>query len=271
MDVINSFRALTRGRQALLVGGALLFLGAIFALLYVLLRQTYEPLFTNLRPAEAAPIVAELDKRKVPYRLEDRGGTIMVPSKLADRTRLGVTNEDLPLKGGVGFELFNKSDMGLTEFAQKINYQRALQGELARTIMTMDGVDSARVHLSIPEPTLFRDERKSPKASVTIMTRRGRSLAAGTVAGVQKLVAAAVSDLNVEDVVVLNEAGAIVSGASAAANLAVASTMGIETPGLQARQAIELYYEALVRNGLQGAAVSPETDVAVAADVPPPR
>src|SRR5689334_17239302 len=212
MDLVEGFKASGPQRQLLIVLGAVALLGAVLIGLYLsFFRTTYSPLFTNLRTMDAATIVAELDKKKTPYRLRDGGATILVPSAIVDTTRLSVMSEDLPLKGSVGFELFNKSDMGLTEFAQKINYQRALQGELARTIMTMDAVDAARVHLSLPEPTIFRDDRRTPKASVTVVTRGGKQLSVGTIRGIRRLVAAAVPDLDVANVVILDDAGEVVS------------------------------------------------------------
>lgn len=213
MSLVESFRASPQRRQVTIIAvGTAALCALLFAVYFLVLRKPYDVLFTDLRPMDAATIVAELDKKKIPYRLQDGGGTILVPENLVDATRLNVMSSDLPLKGMVGFELFNKSDMGLTEFAQKINYQRALQGELARTIMTMDAVDTARVHLSLTEPTIFRDDRVPPKASVTILTRPGKVLTAGAVRGVQRLVAAAVPELELANVVVLDKRGEVLSG-----------------------------------------------------------
>lgn len=212
MNPVRSFQALSPARQVAVVAAAAALICVALASVYFLaVRKPYGVLFSNLRTMDAATIVAELDKKKVPYRLADQGATILAPRDLIDSARLDVMSQDLPLKGMVGFELFNKSDMGLTEFAQKINYQRALQGELARTIMGMDTVDTARVHLTLPEATVFRGDRRPPKASVTVTPRRGRSLPPATIAGIQRLVAAAVEDLAVTDVVVLDAQGAVVS------------------------------------------------------------
>lgn len=214
MSAVDQFRAASPGRQLLLVGFGILLIGALLGGLYMLvLRRPYVVLFESLRPAEAAAIVTVLDDRKELYRLRDGGATILSPADRADAVRLSLAGEDLPLIGGVGFELFNKSDMGLTEFAQRINYQRALQGELARTLMTVDGVESARVHLALSEPTVFRGDRRPPKASVTLQTRSGQPLSTATIQGVQQLVAAAAPDLQAASVVVLDNAGRIVSGA----------------------------------------------------------
>lgn len=244
MDFYTKFRASPAVQQiaAIALAFALLF-ALLLGLYFSFFKTTYRVLFTNLRASDAATIVADLDKKKTPYRLQDQGATILVPSKVVDATRLDEMSEELPIKGTVGFELFNKSDMGLTEFAQKINYQRALQGELARTIMTIDAVDSARVHLSIPEPTIFRDDRRPPKASVTIVTRPGKQLSPGAVAGVRRLIAAAVPDLELSSVVILDEQGNVLAGD-------VQPESAKPSPQLQQRRAIEQYYTALVRQVL---------------------
>ena len=139
MSFVDQFRSSSPSRQALVVAIIVAVLTlALAAAYFFVLRKPYGVLFSGLRQADAATIVADLDKKKTPYRLADGGSTILIPRDVVDSTRLAIAGEDLPLKGTVGFELFNKSDMGLTEFAQRINYQRALQGELARTIMTLD-------------------------------------------------------------------------------------------------------------------------------------
>ena len=257
MSLVESFRAAPQRRQLAIVAAAAVAIGAVLiAAYFLLLRTPYAVLFTNLRTMDAATIVAELDKKKVAYRLEDGGATIRVPRNLVDSTRLDVMSQDLPIKGTVGFELFNKSDMGLTEFAQKINFQRALQGELARTIMTMDTVDTARVHLSIADETVFRGDRRPSKASVTIVARPGKALSENTVRGIQRLVAAAVPDLEVGDVVVLDRDGKVVS-----------NDVGPEAPPSpqgQERQAVEQYYAAKIRQALASVYQGPLEVVATA-------
>jgi len=215
--------------------------GAWYAFLYT----PYQPLFGGLRVADAATIVAELDRRKIPYHLADGGSAILVPADLVDATRLNVMGEDLPLKGTVGLELFDKSDMGLTDFAQKINYQRALQGELERTIMSLDGVEAARVHLSMGEDRIFRDDQVPPKASVTVRMRRGAVLSPSAAQGVRRLVAAAVPKLDIANVVILNEEGQIVGTAQSAAP--PGETVA---PAVEEKRAIEQYYEARIRDVL---------------------
>jgi flagellar M-ring protein FliF len=266
VDIVKSYRAASPSRQLIVAAVAALAIFAVLAAVYlVVLRKPYAVLFTNLRASDAAAVVAELEKDKTPYRLADGGATIKVPADLVDKIRLDVMSSELPLKGAVGFELFNKSDMGLTEFAQKINYQRALQGELARTIMTMEAIETARVHLSIPETTIFRDDRVPPKASVTLLTRNGVALTPATILGIQRLVAASVPDLTLANVVVLDSAGAVVS--SDAAGEPVGPR--VKSASLQEKEAIEQYYTARLRQALNDGFAGKTIEVTVVANYDP--
>jgi flagellar M-ring protein FliF len=243
MSVTEQIRSASPRQKIILAILAAVVAAAALSAVYVFVLQTpYDVLFTKLRPTDAATIVAELDKKKTPYRLQDSGTTILVPAKAVDGVRLDVMSQDLPLKGVVGFELFNKSDMGLTEFAQKINYQRALQGELERTIMGLDTIDTARVHLSLPDTTLFRDDRRPPKASVTLIPRPGKEVSPETVRGVQRLVAASTPDLDPANVVVLDEHGVIVSGDTQAESAVGGADL--------TQRGVEQYYSGRIHNAL---------------------
>lgn len=243
-----------------IVGIAILAI-ALFLLWFFLFRTTYRPLFTQLKTNDASTIVDVLTRKKIPYRLADGGATILVPSDLADRARLDVMGGDVPLKGTVGFELFNKADMGLTDFAQKINYQRALQGELERTIMTLDGVDTVRVHLSMGEDRLFRDDQSPPKASITIRMTKGSFLSETVAQGVRRLVAAAVSKLNANDVVILDEHGRAVQAIEAG----VVSNQSA-FPLLDEQRAVEEFYRSRIRRTLHDAGFPSTISVSVAAE-----
>jgi flagellar M-ring protein FliF len=259
--VFERLRALPIRQQLTLVGVAVAILCIVLVGIWALFFQvSYATLFTSLRPTDAASIIADLDHKKIPYRLTDGGATILVPADVVDRTRLGVMTEDLPLKGTVGFELFDHSDMGLTDFAQKINFQRALQGELERTIATLDGVDSARVHLSLGEDRIFRDDQVPPKASVTIRMRRGLTLAANAAQGIQRLIAAAVPGLEAANVVILDEQGRIVGAPPS--GRAEPTTL---SPADEERRAIEQYYQARARSALDHAYPLAALTVAVSA------
>jgi flagellar M-ring protein FliF len=175
------------------------------------LRDTYQPLFSELDPRDAAAITAELERMKVPYAIADDGSTILVDKPAVHGTRLKVMGKGLDLKGTVGFEIFNNTDFGMTEFAQKINYQRALQGELARTIGALEEVKSVRVHLVLPESGLLRRSAVRPKASVTLAMRNGQRLQSGQIQGIQRLVAAAVPEMEPGAVTVLDQQGVALS------------------------------------------------------------
>jgi flagellar M-ring protein FliF len=247
----RSWRQITLVVMAAVIGAILL-----FALWYLFLRTPYAPAFTGLKSNDAVTITGELDRLKTPYRLAEDGTTILVPEDRVDMARINVLGGDLPLKGAVGFELFNKTDMGLTEFAQKINYQRALQGELARTIMALEQVETARVHLSLPESGIFDKDRRAAKAAVTIATKQGGALENTIVRGVQQLVASAVPELQAANVAVLDARGELLSEAPSALVPAV-------TPELQEQQALEQIYAAKIRAAVSAAGLSMPLSVSV--------
>lgn len=170
-------------------------------------RADYQVLFADMAPRDAASMTAELDKMKVPYQLTDGGNTILVPKDLVYKTRLKLMGKDIPLHGAVGFEVFNNADFGMTEFVQKVNYQRAIQGELTRTILSVEDIQAARVHLAIPEQGLFKKAVSKPKASVTVTMKPGHTLAYEQVLGIQRLVAASVPDIAAADVTILDQHG----------------------------------------------------------------
>jgi flagellar M-ring protein FliF len=234
-------------RQIILIAGAA-FAGAalLFMLWYLFVRVSFAPAFTGLKSTEAAAIVGELERVKTPYRLTDGGATILVPADAIDVTRVSILSSDLPLRGAVGFELFNKTDMGLSEFAQKINYQRALQGELARTIMALDKVDAARVHLSLPESGIFQRDRQVAKASITIATKAGATVDADVVSGIQQLVASAVPDLAVANVAVLDARGRLLNAVSPPAL----------APQDEHRTALEQVYVGKIRSAINASGLA---------------
>ena len=226
----------SRARIGLIVGAALIIL-ATLALGAWTFRTDYQVLFADLAPQDAATMVAELDRMKTPYRLSDGGNTILVPTELVYKTRLKLVGKELPLRGAVGFELFNNSEVGMTEFAQKVNYQRALQGELTRTILSLDEILSARVHLVLSEQGLFKKNGTQAKASVTIAMKPGKVLDASHVQGIQRLVSAAVPDIKPEDVTIVDQHGLALTRRSVAGN----EDAGMSSDGLDDKRAIEAY------------------------------
>ncbi len=196
----------TQARYGLVAGIALI-IAATVALGLWLMRTDRDILFGNLSPQDAAAMTAELDRMKVPYELAADGTTILVDRKTLHQTRLKLMSKDLPLHGAVGFELFNNTDFGMTEFAQKVNFQRALQGEITRTILSLAEVESARVHLAFPEEVLFKRDQGKAKAAVTLGLKQGQVLRAEQVRGIQRLVAAAVAGIGPQDVTIVDTSG----------------------------------------------------------------
>ena len=215
-------------RRGLVAGVVLIVLLTLLASAW-LMRESYGVLFSGLSQGDMAGMAAELDRLKVPYRVGD-DGALLVPEAQVGKTRLALLNRDVPLHGAVGFEVFNNEEFGASDFVQKINYQRALQGELTRTILSIDEVESARVHLALPEQGLFRKEQERAKASVTVVTKPGRTLQPLQVQGIQRLVAASVPEVLAQDVTVLDQHGVPLSrqAGDAADGLAASGGAGLD-------------------------------------------
>ncbi|PWB29841.1 flagellar M-ring protein FliF [Stenotrophomonas sp. SPM] len=215
MNLPSFYKSLSAPARTGLVAGGVVVLLATLAALYWLLAPRQQTLFSNLRQADAAEIVQTLGEWKVPYRLADGGTSISVDEKAVYDTRMRLVSAGIPKGGHVGFELFNESDFGVTEFAQQVNYQRALQGEIERTITSLPGVLDARVHLTIRRQGLFAEKEDGSKASVALSLSPGQSLNRRQIDGIRSLVAASVEGLTPAQVSVLDSEGALLSGGSA--------------------------------------------------------
>lgn len=239
--------------RAGLVAGALAIVVVTVASGYFLLRPDYQVLFADISPQDTAAMTMELDRLKIPYVLSDRGdtqgaGTILVDKRDVYKTRLRLMGQDIPLHGGVGFELFNNNDLGMTEFAQKINYQRALQGELTRTILSLVEIRDARVLLALPEQGLFKQTALRPTASITLILKRGQTLLADQVSGIQRLVSAAVPGIATQDVTIVDQRGMALTRPAGDAEAATGSSrldLKKDTEGYLARKATEVLDKAL--------------------------
>lgn len=171
----------------------------------------YSVLFSGLPNEDAGAIVAQLDAEKVPYRLENSGGTILVPESQVHKLRLSLAANGMPSGGGIGFEIFEKQTFGTTSFVEKMNYRRALQGELQRTIATLSVVESSRVHIAIQERSLYKDDDEPPSASVVLKLKRGRALSRSQSNGIVHLVASSVEGLQPDRVTIIDDAGNVLS------------------------------------------------------------
>jgi len=190
--------------------GLLIVIAVIILLFNGRSSQSMEVLYADLTQKDAAAIVEKLDEEKIPYQLEDQGATILVPSNIKYSTRLKLAAEDLP-QGHAGLELFRETKFGETQMDKKVKYQEALQGELARTIQSLDKVKAANVILAMPEETLFSDNEEPTKASVVIRTQDNQTLTAREVQGILNLVSNSVEGLTPENVVIIDQYGNLIS------------------------------------------------------------
>ena len=195
-------------------------------------------LFTNLNGEDAAAIIDKLKESKTPYDTTGGGSTILVPTAQVHDLRLTLASQGIPKGGGVGYEIFDRTSIGMSEFVQKLNYRRALQGELARTIAQMPEVERARVHLAIPERRLFAAEQERPRASVVVSLRNAQILSKGQVQGVVHLVASSVEGLQARDITIVDGHGHLLS-----------STVQDETAGLTNTQ---LEYQRTIEKDIEG-------------------
>jgi flagellar M-ring protein FliF len=175
-------------------------------------QPDYRVLYTGLSADDAAAITAKLQGQGTPYRLEASGTTVLVPAEHIQQARVSLAAEGLPQKGGKGFELFDQSPLGMTPFTQQVNYLRALQAELARTITQIEPIEAARVHIVRPDPTPFLREQKPTTASVMVRLKTGASLPRQVSAGVIALVARSVEGLARENVAIIDANGRVLSG-----------------------------------------------------------
>jgi len=226
-------------------------------------RPNYVVLWSNLSGEDVAEIVSELRDRGVPYQLTNGGTAVRVPSSNVYELRNELTGSGLPRGGGVGFEIFDRQTLGLTNFVQQVNLQRALTTELARTITALDDVRNARVHLTLPEEPLFAEEKKEPSASVVLELARAGTLSKAQVNGVLHLLATAVEGLKKSNISVVDTQLNVL----AAPTDDVDSAAGLADTQLEALRRYNKYLEDKVRLALQSVLGSRRCVVTVNADL----
>jgi len=204
-DIIENIKNLSIKSKVIFLVLAVLSLTGIVMLFSWSQRPDYQVLFSNLAESDTGLIVQKLKEMKVPYKIEF--GSILVPSDSVYDLRLQLATQGLPQGGGIGFEIFDKTSFGTTDFVNKINYRRALQGELARTIASLAEIDQVRVHLSIPEKSLFVTEEDKPGASVFVKLKPGKILTPRQVEGIVHLVSSSIDGLLPENVTIIDNNG----------------------------------------------------------------
>ncbi|WP_229800179.1 flagellar basal-body MS-ring/collar protein FliF [Vogesella alkaliphila] len=208
--MLTRFNALPNNKKILFFTAIAAVLSIAFALLVFNREPPYKVLFTGLADSDGGQVTAALQQMNVPYQIGD-GGVISVPSERVYETRLKLATQGLPKAGGVGFELMDKQKFGISQFAEQVNYQRSIEGELARTIEAVAVVDSARVHLAMPKQTVFVRDQQQPTASVMLTLRPGRILDGGQIAGIMHLVSSSVPNLPLRNVSIVDQDGNLLS------------------------------------------------------------
>ncbi|MCQ5470298.1 flagellar M-ring protein FliF [Pantoea sp. AN62] len=194
-----------------LVVAAAAVIAIVIAMVLWAKAPSYSVLYNNLSNEDGGEIVTQLTQMNIPYRFAENGGALMVPDEKVHELRLRLAQQGLPKGGSVGFELLDKEKFGISQFSEQVNYQRALEGELARTIESLGPVKTARVHLAMPKPTLFVREQKAPSASVTLTLQPGRALDEGQIQAIAHMVSSSVAGLPPGNVTVVDQTGRLLT------------------------------------------------------------
>lgn len=244
--------------------GVLVALAAVVAILIAAIfmggNPSYKVLFTNLSDRDGGQVIAELQKLNVPYQISDGGAVISVPANNVYATRMKLAADGLPKGAGVGFALLDHEPMGTSDFVEHVNYQRALEGSLERTIASLSSVQGAKVHLAMPKPSVFLSEQEKPTASVMLDLYPGRELSAAQVAGIVHLVAASVPGLQDKNVTVVDQHGHLLSSQANA-------DTGLQPSQLAYQRAVDQQYEKRIQAILTPIVGAKGVRVAVSADI----
>lgn len=208
---LGGFKALPAQSKVLLIIGVPLILGGIVALLSWFQAPDYRVLYSNVSDRDGGAILAALNQQNIPYKVSEGGGAILVPATQVHEMRLRLASQGLPHGSVVGFELMEGQKLGITQFQEQVNYQRALEGELARSIQTLASVQSARVHLAIPKPSIFLRDQQKPTASILVNVFPGKGLERPQIAGIRHLVSSSLPNLPINNVSVIDQNGNLLS------------------------------------------------------------
>ena len=262
-QLLGIWKQLGVGQRLSVVLAAIVVVGGLIGLSMWSSQSDYALLYGKLDDAEAGKVVAALDDAKVPYRASRGGGAIYVPADKVYQMRMQLASKGIPKSGdGVGFEIFDKPNFGISDFVQRANYLRAVQGELARTISQLDEIEAARVMIVAPENRLLVDNQKKPTASVFVRVRGTAELPASAVNSIRFLVANSVEGLQPNSVTVVDNRGNVLSG-----NEESDSVAGLSTGQMSARRGIEQYLSQKAQSMLEKVVGSGQAVVRVAVEL----
>lgn len=222
---------------------------------------TYSRLYSDLNESEAGEVVRYLGDNNIPFRLTDGGRTVMVPSDDVYQARISLATEGLPKQGNIGYSIFDQNSLGMTDFLQKINFRRALEGELTRTIMELSEVQAARVHIVMPKERLFKDDQKRATASI-VLKLRGNGLSKQQINGISHLVASSVEGLEPGNIAIIDYSGNLLSSGQETDVVA-----GLTASQLDVRKQVEAYLEHKAQSMLDGVLGLDKSVVRVTADL----
>jgi flagellar M-ring protein FliF len=195
-------------RQQLTIAAVVVLVGfGMFGFVRWNRERDFKPLYSNLSAEDAGAIVAKLRESGIEFRLLEVDGTVLVPSEKVPELRLQMATAGIPKSGRIGYELFDKTNLGTTDFAEQVNYHRAIEGELERSVMAMAGVEQARVHITFSKDSVFTENRQQAKASVMVKLKRGYSLSETNATAIAQLVSSAVEGLSMDGVSVMDMNG----------------------------------------------------------------
>jgi len=199
-------------KLGIMFGVALAIAVSVGAWLWLTQPPEYRVLYSNLSDRDGGPVIASLQQMNIPYKMSEGGGAILVPANQVYELRLRLAGQGLPKGSVVGYELMDSQKLGTSQFGEQTNYQRALEGELTRTIQAISSIQSARVHLAFPKQSVFVREQQKPSASVLVTMHTGRVLDGAQVSGIQHLISSSVAELPIKNVTILDQGGNLLSG-----------------------------------------------------------
>ena len=261
-QITQFFRRLTFRQRVMFGTVAVIAAVAISTLVSIVNRPSYATLFSNVSPQDASKIVDKLKEKNIPYSLEDAGRSILVPKQQVYDLRLSLAGEGLPQSSVIGYEIFDRTNLGISDFVQKINYRRALGGELARTVLELDEVEGARVHIVVPEKALFKEDEKMATASVVLKLKSGKPLRQETIQSIAHLVASSVEGLESNNVTIVDSRGVLLTETTKPNSLTALSSTQYEL-----QQKVEAYLSQKAQSLLEGVVGSGNALVQVNADL----
>lgn len=233
--LLQGFFRLTNVQKVVLLVGVAAAVAVAVAFVSWARTPDYKVLFSNVTDRDGGAIISALQQINVPYRMSEGGGAILVPSDRVYESRLRLAQQGLPRGGSIGFELLENQRIGTSQFVEQVNFQRALEGELARTVQALGSVQGARVHLAIPRPSVFVRDQQKPSASVLVSLFPGRTLDPAQLAGITHLVASSVPELAPSAVTIVDQAGNLLTQSPGARE----ANAGLDAGQLKYLQAVE--------------------------------